>query len=440
MAPNPKMRVFIEAYGCTQNQGEAAELRRQLSAAGHTMASEPTAADVGVLVSCGVIQSTEDRMVRRWRTLTGCTPKVVVTGCLVPLRTAEFTGPGRERTLFVPIREQAELPRILASFPAHDPEESHRTAAVSPAVEDVVIAQGCTSHCSYCFSRLARGRLTSVPLPEVLRRVGAAVERGVTEIRLSSLDTSCWGEDLPGDLRLPDLLREVTSIGGDFQVRIGMMSPQSLQPIASDLWEALDDPHSYRFLHLPVQSGADRVLDGMRRGYHAGDFQSLVAEARRRLPDLMLATDVIVGFPGETDTEFSETLALLDEVQPEIVNVTRFSARPLTPAARERPLPSHVVKRRSRELTQHRLRVARRRMERWIGQTVSVRFLERGQGTSTLGRLPNYLPLVAAGPQPIGTPVPVRVDGARSTYLLGRPLGGNEAGFEEPLPMLREGR
>lgn len=431
------MRVFIEAYGCTQNQGEAAELRRQLSGAGHAIVPDPSSADVGVLVSCGVIQTTEDRMVRRWRALTERIPRVVVTGCLVPLRTGLFVGPGRERTTFLPIREQARLPEMLGmASPSPHSGQLPEGGPPSPIVEEVVIAQGCTSHCSYCYSRLARGRLTSVPRKEIVRRVRAAVDRGAVEIRLSSLDTSCWGGDLPGSTRLPELLGEVSSIPGDFQLRIGMMSPQSLRPIAIELWKALDDPRVYQFLHLPVQSGSDRVLDGMRRGYHARDFCSLVASARERLPDLMLATDVIVGFPTETEADFAETLALLDEVQPEIVNVTRFSARPLTPAARERPLSSPVVKRRSRELTQRRLHVARSRMEQWIGRTVSVRFLERGPGGTTLGRLTNYLPLVAEGRPPLGPPTEVRVDGARSTYLLGRSPTSRGSEIDVPLPML----
>ena len=256
------MRVYLEAYGCSQNQGEGRALLRRLHDAGHAIAAEPDGADVGVLVSCAVIGTTEAHMVERWRDLAERLPHVVVTGCMVPLRTHTLDGAGRDRTTFVPIRDQIQLPSILArlgadpSPPAPDAAPRAGPDGVSVA-EEVVVAQGCTSHCTYCYSRLARGPLASVPLAEVLAHVAAARDRGAVEVRLSSLDTSCWGADLPGMERLPDLLERVAELPGDFQVRVGMMSPQSALPLGERLFRALARPRFFTFLHLPVQSGSD---------------------------------------------------------------------------------------------------------------------------------------------------------------------------------------
>jgi len=363
-------------------------------------------------------------MVRRWQALSSRVPRVVVTGCLVPLRCDLMRGPGRERTTFVPIREQAHLPALLDAWapdapvipaaPVPEPE-----LPPLPVTEEVVIAQGCTSGCSYCFSRLARGRLTSVPVSEVVRRVRSATRRGVREIRLTGLDTAAWGEDLPGPERLPELLRAVESLPGDFSVRVGMMSPQSLEPRLDRYLEALSAGRAYRFLHLPLQSGSDRVLEAMRRGYRADQFRRQVEEARRRIPDLHLATDVIVGFPGETEEDFRATEELLEAVGPETVNVTRFSPRPGTPAAHLPPLPPRVAKRRSRSVAALRLRLARSRLERWIGARTVGRVIEHGPGSSSVARLANYLPVVLDRRIPLGSDVELRIDGARSTYLLG---------------------
>lgn len=191
--------------------------------------------------------------------------------------------------------------------------------------EEVVVAQGCTSGCTYCFSRLARGRLTSVPIAEVVRRVRDATARGIREIRLTGLDTAAWGEDLAAPDRLPELLRAVGQVPGDFRVRVGMMSPQSLAPHQDAYYDTLAQAPAYRFLHLPLQSGSDRILDAMRRGYHTDLFRRQVDGARRRLPDVHVATDIIVGFPGETDEDFRATEELLEATGPETVNVTRFS-------------------------------------------------------------------------------------------------------------------
>ncbi len=177
------MRVYVESFGCTQNQGEGAGIARDLSSHGHGLVRDPSDADVGVLVTCGVIGPTEARMVRRWQALSARIPRVVVTGCLVPLRTDLMTGPGRERTTFVPIGEQGHLPALLDSW-APDargrlPMVPRAAEAPSPSIsEEVIIAQGCTSGCSYCFSRLARGPLSSVPIPVVVRRVREATSRG----------------------------------------------------------------------------------------------------------------------------------------------------------------------------------------------------------------------------------------------------------------------
>ena len=422
------MRVYVESFGCSQNRGEGAGIARDLAVHGHGLAPSPSDADVGILVTCGVIGPTEGRMVRRWKALSASLPRVVVTGCLVPLRTDLMTGPGRERTTFLPIREQDRLPAMLDEWSGMSSTALSalpvlpEPPAPPPMAEEVIIAQGCTSGCTYCFSRLARGHLTSVPLPDVVRRVREATARGVREVRLTGLDTAAWGEDLPGPERLPDLVRAVSALPGGFRVRVGMMSPQSLEPLLDRYLDVLAEGPPYRFLHLPLQSGSDAVLDTMHRGYRADLFRGQVEAARRRLPDLHLSTDVIVGFPGETEEDFRATEALLEKVGPETVNVTRFSARPGTPAARLPALPPRVAKRRSRALAALRFRISRTRLERWIGTRTVGRVLELGPGGSAVARLGNYLPVVLDRRPTLGSDVELRVDGARSTYLLGTPL------------------
>ena len=419
------MRVYVESYGCSQNQGEGAAIARDLAGRGHEVLAAPDRADAAILVTCGVIGATEARMVRRWRVLADRLPRVVVTGCLVPLRTGLLTGPGLDRTTFVPIRAQHELPALLGgevpSAPAPPTSGPARAEPLPPRVtEEVVIAQGCVSGCTYCFSRLARGPLASVTSLEVVRRVRAAVARGAVEVRLTSLDTAAWGLDLPTGERLPDLLATIAAIPGEFRVRVGMMSPQTLGPILEPFLDAFRDPRFYRFLHLPVQSGSDRVLDGMRRGYTAAEFRRQAARARSAFPDLHLATDAIVGFPGETERDFEATAEVLTATAPETVNVTRFSPRPGTPAARQRPVGSREAKRRSRALAELRRSIARRRFETWIGVAATARVVEHGSGGSAMARLDNYLPVVLDERPPLGARVDVRIEGARSTYLLGR--------------------
>jgi len=414
------MRVYLEAFGCAQNRGEGSQLARELEASGHQLLDGPVGAEAAVLVTCGVIGPTETRMVSRWRRLGEAAPRLVVTGCLVPLRTGLFDGPARARTTFVPISEQGSIPGLLATDGTGpmEPTGEGPTRARSLA-EEVVIAQGCASGCAYCYSRLARGSLRSVPLGEIVSRTRAALARGARELRLTSLDTAAWGLDRPGGPRLPQLLRELATELGPARARVGMMSPQSLAPIVEEHARALGLPGVFRFAHLPVQSGSDPVLARMHRGYRVSEFRRQVRVLRSQVPDLHLATDVIVGFPEETEDDARATAELLSEVGPEMVNVTRFSPRPGTPAARLPPLGPRVARRRSRELAVLRRGIARDRLERWIGRRCPGRVMEYGPRGSAVVRLGNYLPVVLASRPPLGADLEVRIDGARSTYLLG---------------------
>ncbi len=432
------MRVYLEGYGCSQNLGETAALGRAVVAAGHVEVRDPAQADVAVLVTCGVIGPTERRMVRRWRALGDRSSRLVVTGCLVPLRTGLFDGPAAARTTFLPIREQHRLPELLdgmgpggATEPVAPAGPAPAPAPVASVVAEVTVAQGCTSGCSYCFSRLARGGLTSVPADRVVAEVEAAVRRGAVEVRLSSLDTSCWGVDLASGERLPDLLGRLGALPGSFRIRVGMMSPQSLAPVGERLLAAMQGERFYRFLHLPVQSGSDPVLAAMHRGYRAAEFRAWVDRARARLPSVTLATDVIVGFPGETERDFAATLGLVEDVAPEVLNVTRFSARPGTAASRLPPVPAAVAKRRSRALAELRTRTARARLERWLGRTEPGWVVEEGRHGSSVARLRSYLPVVLPDRRPLGSRWTIAIEGARATYLLGRALDGVSA---EPPP------
>ncbi len=413
------MRVYVESYGCAQNQGEGSAIARALAAEGHLAAPSAEGSDATVLVTCGVLGATEARMVRRWRAVSAVAPRVVVTGCLVPLRANLFDGPGLARTSFVPIREQHRIPELLRGD-GPPPRSTGGTVPRSVA-EEVVLAQGCTSACTYCFSRLARGRLASLPAETIAARVAEAYARGAREIRLTGLDTAAWGADLPGRPNLADLLLRLRERPEDLRLRVGMMSPQSLLPFLGEYLAALDDARVFRFLHLPVQSGSDRVLSAMRRGYTAATFLRIVADARARFPDLHLATDVIVGFPTEEDDDQARTVDLLERAEPETVNVTRFSTRPGTPAARLPPVGPRIAKTRSRALATLRKKIARRRLEPWIGRETPARVTEYGPLGSAVARLPNYLPVALAQRPPLGADLTVRIEGARSTYLLGRP-------------------
>jgi len=202
-----------------------------------------------------------------------------------------------------------------------------------------------------------------------------------------------------------------------------MADPLTVHPIVDALVDAYASEKVFKFLHLPVQSGDDGILAGMRREYTVAQFEEIVAAFRRAYPEITLSTDIIVGFPGESDEQFESTMDLVQRVRPDIVNVTRFSPRAGTPAA---SMPGQIVgwrvKQRSRRLTLLRFQLAREIHERWIGREVCVLVTEPGKPGTVLARTPEYRQVVLREPAPIGEFLRVRIESATATDLAGRVL------------------
>jgi MiaB/RimO family radical SAM methylthiotransferase len=208
---------------------------------------------------------------------------------------------------------------------------------------------------------------------------------------------------------------------GDYRVRIGMMNPNHLKKIVDGLIETMDDSRMYRFLHIPVQSGSDTVLKNMRRGYTAETFMELVDTLRASIPEISIATDIITGFPGETDEDHEKTKMLIKDLHADTLNITRFSSRPGTEAASMEQLHGRILKERSTELTELKNSVEYEVNKRLIGQRFRALATEVGK-EGTIVRTEYYRPVVIREDIPLGTFVDVEVTDCRPTYLFGQRL------------------
>ncbi|RLF25656.1 MAG: MiaB/RimO family radical SAM methylthiotransferase, partial [Thermoplasmata archaeon] len=280
----------------------------------------------------------------------------------------------------------------------------------------VPISEGCLNACTYCATRFARGVLRSYKPELVVKWVKEALARGYREIQLSSEDTGCYGFDI--GTNLAELLDEITAIEGDFRVRVGMMNPNHVLKFLDELVDAYTDEKVYRFLHLPVQSGDDEVLKRMGRTYTVEQFEEIVRTFRKKVRDLNLNTDIIVGFPGETDGAFRNTVELVERVKPDKINVSRYSPRPGTIAAKWKQLPGWKAKERSRELHRLRLAIAYEINRAYVGRTVEVLVHGEGKKGGVEGRTFNYKDIILDSGEP-GEFLQVRVEWAGSTYLRG---------------------
>lgn len=412
------MRFFVETYGCTMNRGESAELSSWLRGMGHQQVGGEQEADVALVNTCLVIASTERKVRRRLEGLSAQGKGLIIVGCMASVDRDRLSREFPEAVV-CGTKDYRELPPMVSRAFGSTPMGTEGPIEDSPLV--LPIAQGCNGACTYCITKLARGDLVSYPLPKLVNRVRESVTRGGREVLVTSQDTAAYGAG--EEHRLPELLKRICDLPGDFRVRVGMMNPDSLRGIVEGVGEAYRHPKLYRFLHLPVQSGSDRIVRAMGRGYTAEEYMRMVGTLRGAVPELTVSTDVITGFPGETEDDHQATVRLLEELRPNIVNVTRFSPRPGTVAERMgSQVPGWISKERSRELTALRFRISSEINASKVGREYAVLIDERGKGNSVMARTDDYLPVVIKGELPLWKRVKVRITAAASTHLYGKLL------------------
>jgi MiaB/RimO family radical SAM methylthiotransferase len=237
--------------------------------------------------------------------------------------------------------------------------------------------------------------LQSFPQDEIVIAVESAIAKGAKEIQLTSQDTACYGFDFEGNengrQNLAVLLRRICAIPGRFRVRIGMGNPEHFWKIRKELAQAISSTEkAYRFLHIPVQSGSDAVLKAMGREYATKDYEELVAFFYKKIPDITIETDIIVGFPDETENDFEATVALVEKTRPEITNVSKYSARPKTFALTMKQLDRKTINERSKIMSDICRRIAFDGNRKMIGRVYEVLMTQKRANGFLSGRTQNY--------------------------------------------------
>ncbi len=432
------MRFYIETFGCTANSGNSQDASAALIELGH-IPSTLDEADAVIVNTCAVTAKTERKILRRIKELQG--ERLVICGCIPAALPSFFRGIPCKKQMGILGREAAlQIASLFSQSGQFQLDQTHsgpkNSAASSPQIASrpalilsagnfpvqeyagiINIAEGCCGSCTYCIVRQARGRLVSKSSSNILEEARRLIGMGVAEIRLAAQDTASYGADR--GCRLPELLDRLASLPGDFMIRVGMMNPDSLKMQLAEMILALKSPKVFRFLHIPLQSGSDDVLKSMGRRYTAQDFVDIVQELRSSLPDICINTDIICGFPGETEDDFLKTLNTVRQVAPDKVNVTRFSSRPGTPAARLYDMPDRIKKDRSRHITALWLEIAGRRNRDYEGRALKALVTEQGRSGTIKARAANYAGLVIPGAPDLCGWCKIRVVGSNPFYLEG---------------------
>ena len=378
------MKLFLDSYGCTLNQADAEIIRGILRKEEFTDLSD---AETVIINTCAVKGATQSKMLSRIRSYLALGKRVVVAGCLPKMNRKlldEFP------VSIVDTNSIDKLPLAIRSRAVYTSSGHKNKLKMPHCLNDsptgiIEISEGCLSRCAFCGTKNARGDLTSYPIEDIVARVRLLLGHGKKEIYLTAQDTGCYGLDI--GTNLVKLLREILKIDGDYRLRIGMMNPNYSLKMLDDLIEIYRDDRVYKFLHIPVQSGSDRVIREMNRGYSVAQFQRIVEKFRGEIEDICLSTDIIVGFPTETDDDFKKTVELIKTVRPDIINLSKFYPRPNTAAARMKLLTTETLKKRSVALSKVCRKIILEQNKKYIGQVMECLVIDNDR---RLARAPNF--------------------------------------------------
>lgn len=427
---NRNKSVLVLNYGCSANRAIAEGLIGTLKNKLYPIAESIEDAEVIVVNTCIVKQNTEHRMKslllslpqRKNLIVTGCLPVVMRNWIIQNLPHAKVLLPESANQIIKLLNKESVNEYKIVDPSVWSQLYTDRIHYYNPIITPIEISRGCLSNCAYCIVKKVKGKIRSRSQESILSEIRLVINQGSKEIWLTSQDTGSYGWDFTPKQFLPSLIKSITSIEGKFFVRLGMMTPNILKYFKSELIPQLNNYKIFNFLHLPIQSGSDSILRTMRRKESSNYFIELVSSLRQEVKELVIATDVIVGFPGESIADFNATKKLLQQVKPLIVNISRYTDRPGTTAAKmNHKIPTKIKSSRSKELSKLTRKISETNLKKWIGWKGTALIDEIGKKPGQfIGRNTSYLTVVIEDKLlSLGQLIDIEITDSGSTYLIG---------------------
>ncbi len=422
------MKIYMETFGCTFNQADSQIMAGLLEETGGKIVKSPEEADVIIINTCYVKQPTEQKITNRIGKMQAQFPqkKLLIAGCMVDIdpeklkKLAPQAGwIGARRINSAPEVVEAVMNGHLVRETGHgdDVKTCLPRKRSNPLVHILQICEGCLGKCSYCCTRFARGGLQSYPVSLLKAEAEQAVADGCVEIQLTAQDTAAYGKD-SGET-LSDLINQITSIDGDFRIRIGMMHPKNIKDDLEAIISSFKNEKVYNFLHLPLQSGSNQILSDMNREHNVGEYMDIVNQFRTEIPELSLATDVIVGYPTEDTVDFQDTLDVIREIKPDFLHISKYHHRPGTRSSILPEIDHKSMKKRSRQLNDLKVDIASLNNQKLRGTHQKILITDKGSKGGYIGHTNSYKTVVVEE-APLGSFLDVEITHSLSTYLKGK--------------------
>lgn len=421
------MKVYIESYGCTFNKADGQIMAGVLNENNIDLVDNIDDADVVIVNTCYVKLPTENKIIYKIQQLQENFPdkKIIVGGCMVEIDPEKLNNIGPDCSWIGPHQLNKAADVVKQTYCGEVVREcglsKESKVGVAKVTDDslihiIQICEGCLGACTFCCTRFARGPLNSYPIADIVEEAKLAIENGACEIQLTAQDTAAFGRDT-GE-KLSDLIKEVANLKGDFRVRVGMMHPKNILDDVDDIIDAIKQPNVYDFIHLPIQSGSDKVLKEMRRGHTIDQYLDIVRKFKNEIPNLTLATDIIVGYPTETDDDFLKTVELLKCVKPSLIHLSKYQHRKGAISSSLKEIPHKTMKKRSKFLTQIKSEITMEENKELLHSYQTALVVEKGSKGGFIAKTNSYIPVVVDNVN-LGDFVRVKITHATATYLKG---------------------
>lgn len=437
MANEPR-KLFIKTYGCQMNVYDSSRMAEAMGEDGYVLTDNQAEADMVLLNTCHIREKAAEKLysdLGRLRPMKMERPdlKIAVAGCVAQAEGEEIVNRmplvdlvvGPQSYHHLPAMARGEGPRVLTEFPEEDKFEhlpKNRATRRAP-VAFLTVQEGCDKFCAFCVVPYTRGAEVSRPADRILAEARDLVSRGVREITLLGQNVNGWhglGLDGSGEWHFGRLIRAIAEIDGLDRIRYTTSHPNDM---TDDLIEAHGaEPKLMPYLHLPVQSGSDKILKAMNRKHTAADYLRLIDRIRAARPDIMLTSDFIAGFPGETDQDHRDTLKLIEDVGYGTAFSFKYSSRPGTLAAGRECVPDDVADARLQELQTFLSRQQKAAQQMMVGRRLGVLFEKAGREAGQLVGKSDYLHsvFVEAPDTQIGDLVEVEITHSAPNSLAGK--------------------
>jgi MiaB-like tRNA modifying enzyme len=386
-----KLKVYVKTYGCTLNQSDSERIKGVLNTDKDIeIVDSLDNCDIEIINSCTVKNTAEEKLYREIRNAESKGKRVVVAGC-VPQAEKSLIGDKLKNYSIIGPNNIQDVKKVIKTKGVFL-ENKHpikkiniKTVSNNKFVAIIPISEGCIGSCSYCKTKQARGELSSYAEKDIVAVAEKAIKSGAKELWLTAQDTSCYGKDIKTNLA--KLVKKIIKIKGDFKIRVGMGNPNSFLEIIDEYLPLFESEKMYKFFHIPVQAGSDKVLKDMNRYYKVSDFKKLIKIIRKKIKNVFIATDIIVGYPVEDEKDFQKSLNLIKWLKPEMLNISRMWLRQGTPAqVKHKHLPTKVVKERSQEMTKLFHELLDKNKKKWKNWQGKIIITEKGKNDFWIGK------------------------------------------------------